>query len=275
MIDPCTLIQLEGTTHCNAKCKFCPVGFLPLERPSGEMREELFRKIVAEGMQMGVEDFLIFLNGEPLMDRRFFPWLDYLAERDLHSTLFTNGSLLTRPKADKLATYQGVLRHITFSFHGGNAETYHHVMGLNFEKTRANVEYFLSINQDRIPTQVYLLKYEDTEASEPAFRALWGQRAFVSEAYFNWAGLTESQRNKALQLPPQPCQRLLHHMVILASGQVALCCLDYQGAVNWGDANIDHLSTIWERAQPWRDRHKALDFSMPLCSQCNLNRFGG
>lgn len=235
------------------------------------MERPLFEKIVREGMEMGVRHFIPFLNGEPLMDRRFFDWMDYLAEHDLTVTLFTNGSLLTRAKADRLAQYTNIDL-INFSFHGGNAETLKNVMGLNFEKTRANVEYFLSIA--KVPTRVYLLSYEDTVESEPEFRKIWGDKAFVSHAYFNWAGLSISERNKAFELPPKPCQRLINHMTILQDGRVALCCMDYQGAVIHGDANTEHLSDIWARIQPLRERHKNYDFDMPLCKTCNMNRFG-
>lgn len=273
-IDQCTLIQIENTTACNATCNFCPVGFIQDPgRPIAPMNNDLFYKIVREGMEMGVSEFIPFLNGEPLMSRDFFLWMDYLAERNLRTALSTNGALLTKDKADRLAQYTNISQ-ITFSFHGGNSDTYRHVMGLNFEKTRAKIEYFLSIA--KVPVKIYMLKYEDTEASEQGFLETWdGQDVMVSEAYFSWGGLTQSARNKHLEQPVQPCKRLLNHMAILNTGQVALCCMDYHGAYNWGDANTEHLADIWARAQPLRERHKAMDFSMNLCDKCNMNRYGG
>lgn len=270
MIDTCQIIQLESSTACDGTCDFCPVNSIPLNRPKGTMKQALFEKIVREGMDMGVKQYLLFLNGEPLLFKPLFAWMDYLAERNLHTTLFTNASQLTAEKAQRLATHPA-LDFLTVSYHGGDKDTYERVMGLDYDKAKAQVEYFLSLNPS-FPVKVYLLDYPETHASVEAFKATWGERAMVSAAYFSWGGLRPNP-NKALELPPHPCERLLYHMTIDVQGKVNLCCMDYHSAVVWGDANTEPLADIWQQAQIWRDRHKALDFSMPLCKDCSMNRY--
>ncbi len=271
MNDICTTVQIETIAHCNATCDFCPVGFLPFNRPQGVMPDSLYRKIVDDAVDMGVTTVIPFLNGEPLMDKHLFDRLDYIAAKGLRTVIFTNGSLLNKAKADRLATYTNI-DSITFSFHGGDEYTYEKVMGLNFNYTRKNIDYFLTITQ--VPTNVYLLSYEHTRESVDAFKQLWREHAFVSEAYFTWGGLTESQRARLLEHPPQPCQRLLHHMTVLVDGRVNLCCMDFHGAVILGDVNQMALADIWAGNQAMRNRHKRYDFDMALCRDCSMNRYG-
>lgn len=263
-------LQIESSTACNARCNFCPVGLKKLTRPKGHMSDELFHKLVKEAMEIGVEETLIFKDGEPLLFNRFFEWLDYLSERDLKTAIFTNASLLTREKADRLAQYKNI-KFIYCSVHGGDKATYESMMGLNYETTVANVQYLISVAHN-FPVTVYMLSTAQTKASEAGFNQLWGSHAFISGAYYNWGGAVENP-DPSTEGPQEPCGRILTQLQVLHDGRVALCCQDGDGSVILGDANTEHIQTIWERAQPLRDRHKAYDFAMSLCENCNLNRY--
>jgi len=272
-MDPLEQIQYEGTAHCNAHCKFCPVGDPRhyFTRKQGTMKQPVFEKIISDGMDLGITKYLPFLNGEGLLAPSFFPQMDYMAERNLTVTLFTNVSLLTREKAERLAAYTNV-DFVMLSFHGGTKEAYERTMGLNFETSKANAEYFLSIA--KMPVSVYMLSYEDTLGTEGAFREMWGSRAFVSDAFFNWAGAVPNKRSEAFQHEQMPCARILHNMTILFDGRVSLCCMDHDGAVILGNVMEEHLGTIWERNQPMRDMHHQRRFAeLPLCKNCTLNRY--
>lgn len=263
-------LQIESSTACQAKCTFCPTGLGTIKRPKGQMSDELFHKIVAEGMEMGVEEWLLFKDGEPLIFKRFFEWMDYLAERHLQTALFTNAAQLTREKAERLASYTN-LKFVMCSVHGGDKASYEAMMGLNYEQTRANVEYFISLPKS-YRVDVYMLETPETHASVPEFLRTWGVRSFVSPAYYNWGGEIENP-NKAHEGKQVPCGRILNQMQVLWDGRVALCCMDAHGEVILGDLNTETVRDVWERMKPLRDRHLAYDFDMPLCRDCNLNRF--
>lgn len=260
------LIQFETTTACNATCTMCP---LPtMQRTRGRMTEALFHKIIREGMEMGVTHYIPFLNGEPLIDRRIFDWLDYMAERELTVTLFTNISLLTPEKADRLAGYANV-ESVTLSFHGGTKDSYERVMGLDYDDCKAKAEYFLSVAPYRV--QVYMTEFEDNAGTVPQFRQTWDGHSFVG-AYWNWAGDRDSAMNDRRHVPQKPCHRVLEQMTIMWDGRVNLCCMDIEGRVVLGDANTMHLREIWDGNQWMRDKHLAHDFDLPLCRDCNMNR---
>lgn len=268
MTDTLETIQFETTTACNARCTMCP---LPtMQRTRGRMSEALFHKIVHDGLEMGVRHFIPFLNGEPLVDPRFFAWMDYMAERDIITTIFTNVSLLTAEKAQRLAQYTNI-NEVVLSFHGGTKEAYERVMGLDYDDCKAKTEHFLSIAP--YPVKVYMTEFEDNAGTRAAFRATWGDHAFIG-AYFNWAGDRPSALAARHLQSPKPCARVLGQMTIMWDGRVNLCCMDIEGRVVLGNANTQHLRDIWENNQAMRNRHKALDFDMPLCKTCNVNRYG-
>ena len=60
-----THLQIEPTTHCNLRCLLCPVN-TGLNRPTGRMDFEVFRKVVDE---VGAYLFLYFSGtGGPSLD---------------------------------------------------------------------------------------------------------------------------------------------------------------------------------------------------------------
>lgn len=270
-------VQFEGISICNAHCPFCPVGDPKryFTRKQGQMSQEVFEKIIHDAIDLGVKHVIPFLSGEPLLAKTFFPWMDYIAEKGLTTTVFTNVSKLDKDKADRLAQYTNIDQ-VMLSFHGGTAEAYEKSMGFgpgSYDKNTAQAEYFISVS--RSPVAVYMLNYEDTLGTEAQFREQWGSRAFVSDAFFNWAGdITVSDRSKSFEGARYPCPRALHHLTFLHTGVASLCCMDSQGKVALGDIMQEHMGEIWERNQWRRDMHHQLRFDeLELCKDCNLNRF--
>ena len=62
------IVQIESTNICNAKCVFCPRD--DMERRQGIMDMALFRKIVDECVELGIEHVRMHNYGEPFVDRR-------------------------------------------------------------------------------------------------------------------------------------------------------------------------------------------------------------
>jgi radical SAM protein with 4Fe4S-binding SPASM domain len=270
MDDALGIVQVETSTACQAKCRFCPTGNGLRTRNGFRMGWDLFTSIVNQARDMGVRIIIPYGNNEFFLDKRWPDIMDYLFLTGMDVYLNTNVSLLGPDKIDKLIQYPN-LKEMTLSLHGWGKENYEAVMGLPFEQTRANAHYL--IDHAPFPVRLYFLRYEDTLDSEAAFRAEWGERASVSDAFFNWSGEVVSDRNKQFELPQHPCSRVLNTLFVLASGKVALCCMDYDGKVELGDLNAEPLADVWARNQPMRDRHHANDFDMPLCKNCNMNRW--
>ena len=86
----------------------------------------------------------------------------------------------------------------------------------------------------------------------------------------NWAGEGEPARRTAIR---KPCHRLWRTFTILAGGEVALCCLDYDGQHVLG--RLDPGTTIREifDGQPYREvrrqHRQARQSEIDLCATCS------
>ena len=235
-----------------------------MKRKGGVMSDELFHKIVTEGMEMGVKVFTPFLNGEPFLFPKLFEWLDYLKERKLTFDVYTNASMMTKEKAEKINTYDNI-REIVFSFHGFDKASYQAQMGTDYDKCKANIDYFISIA--KIPYRVYMLDSAITRPGIKTFQETWGEKSFIGK-YVNWAG----KRPASMEGTQHPCPRILSEMTVYWDGRVNLCCMDSDAGVILGDLNKQSVREIWESNQWMRDKHHNFDFDLPLCRDCNMYR---
>lgn len=261
-MDKLTTIQIESSTACNGNCTFCPR--FDMKRPGGEMTDELFHKIVDEGIEMGVKMITPFLNGEPFVFPRLFEWLDYLEERDIYFTLYTNAAALTKEKAARINAYKNITE-LVFSMHGYNKESYEMQMRIPYEKSKANVEYFISIA--KIPYKVYLLASAINTQGIEQFKVTWPENNIFIGKYVNWAG----KRPSNMDGTRNPCGRILSEMTVYWDGRVNLCCMDSDAGIILGDLNTQSIKEVWESNQWMRDKHKSLDFDLELCRNCNFN----
>ena len=96
-----THMQVEPTNCCNLKCALCPVTE-GLERESGMMDMDVFRKIVDEG---GKHVFLMLLWewGEPFLHPQAYEMIAYARKNGIKVISSSNGHRFTRPgEAEKL-----------------------------------------------------------------------------------------------------------------------------------------------------------------------------
>lgn len=212
---------------------------------------------------MGINTYVPFLNGEPFIFPRIYTWLDYMQKHHLRVAIHTNAELID---VDKLCKYSNIKR-INCSLGGATKGTYDKIMrGPKFEKVVGNIKKLI----DKVPkkVRVSMVVCEENAHEVELFKKIWGKYAKVARD-INWAGAKESY----LDVPKKqrPCDRILKTITILWDGRVCLCCMDYDGKVILGDLNIESLEGINARIEVLRERHRKLDFDMPLCRVCNNN----
>jgi len=255
-------IQFESSTACNARCTICPR--YDMTRPMGEMSDKLFYKIIKEGKELGANRFYPFLNGEPFVFSRIWQWLDYMKEEKVSFALYTNAEFMN---VDRIIQYPN-MRYINCSFNGATKETYDKLMrGPDFETAKKNIEDLIKKAPFRV--QVSMVVTEENEHEIEVFKKMWGRKAKISQ-FVNYANARhsaiEKKGNKRV-----PCYEILNSINILWDGRVCLCCMDHDGRVTFGDLNKESLKDIVKRIEPLKERHRALDFDMLLCRDCNYN----
>lgn len=94
------MVVWNFTQACNFSCKHC------YQDARYRLEDELsLEKQIAVVDELADNDvvFLAFSGGEPLMSPTFWPVAEHARKRELHLTLATNGSLLTKDVAKRLA----------------------------------------------------------------------------------------------------------------------------------------------------------------------------
>ena len=139
-------LQVEVTGACNLRCRMCLVSYRPaLGKTTGSMDFGTFKALLDElpDLEMVTMQGL----GEPLLAPDFFRMLEYLAERGVRMGFNTNGTLLTRDKAERLVRLGVEWLHV--SLDGASAATYEDVRGRsNFELVKANVRGLVDVMRE-------------------------------------------------------------------------------------------------------------------------------
>jgi len=119
------ILFIELTTECNLNCKMC--FRRTMTEPRGFMDEKLFKKILNDAEECGV-DFIWFGGwGEPTYHPKFLEFAEDVKSRGFKLGINTNGTLLSPDYAEKLVKL-GVDR-ITISIDAAMPQTYAEIRG--------------------------------------------------------------------------------------------------------------------------------------------------
>jgi len=132
-----TALNIETTNLCNLKCKMCPHELIT--RQKGIMSMNLYKKILYDAKQFGIEELFLNNYGEPLLDPLIFERIKLAKLFGFKCGFFTNGYYLTHENIEKLLEVQPDF--IQISFDGALKESYEAIrIGSNFEKVYKNVQ---------------------------------------------------------------------------------------------------------------------------------------
>lgn len=258
-----TKINIESSTRCSAMCVFCPR--YEMTRKMGDMSDELFHKIIKEGREMRVKRYSPFMNGEPFVFPRIWEWLDYMEKEGVLVSLYTNGSNID---VDRLLKYSNI-EYLDFSINAATPETHHKVMRMREGIWDKVIENYTKVRKARkFFVRASLVKCSANIHEVAAFRSMF--RGAKVCGFGNWTGARfDPIERKGERVP---CYPLFSQMYILWNGDVVPCCMDFDGKQILGDANKENLSDIWYKNSEWmREKHRKLEFDIPVCSQCNYN----
>ena len=270
-------IHIESSTACNAKCRMCPHSELTRR---GMMDDDLFRSIIDQAVDLGCGAFTLFRVGEPLLFPRLFDWMDYLKEKQVKVSIYTNGSHLTPTISEKLKTYADMYCDFTISFHGVDKDSYEAMMGLDFDQVRSRIQELMVDNP--IKVNIYSLA-DDTYDPQyhNNFCALWEWVGFAgvgTAPFMEWAGNIEGVRtNRTLRdegtaMRVVPCPRVMHEIDVMVDGTVCLCCVDAHGDITFGNLKYMSLEQVLDHKlrRYYQEKHESSESEeLPLCKHCS------
>ena len=275
-------ISIETVGRCNATCHFCPNPVL--ERRHTVMDDALFEKIVRELGEIPREHAInIFPNlvNEPFMDRKFCERLEHINRVLPNATLtiFTNFNVVHRDLLEKLTRVRNI-RAFNVSLNAANREEYEAVMGIDFERTVANLRRLMAFNREHriYPGPLLLSRVADhTPADrryEPECIALFGEfEAGVDFAVrvknrTDWLGRVDVEHSPVPHA--LPCGAWFD-LDITCTGTVLHCCMDAHGDYAIGDVTSSSVLDVYNAPafRAYRETLFARESVHP-CSTCPL-----
>lgn len=248
-------ISIETQAKCNAVCTFCP--YPTLDRIGTKLSDETLDRIIDE-LKDHPHPFILspFKVNEPFLDKRLIPFCRKVEERIPNAVLriFTNGSALTARHIEEVAGLKRVV-HLWVSLNEHRADEYKALMGLDFDRTVANLDALhAAVCAGAFRHEVVVSKVAAEGLNEPIqddfiefVGTMWPKFKIHLIKPDGWLGDIPLG---SPEIPDAPCSRWFE-LSIMATGKVALCCMDGQGQFTIGDVHEQSLFEIYN-GKAWR-----------------------
>lgn len=277
-------VWIENTNHCNAACVMCPRELQ--SRDKGIMNFDLYKKIIDEISVYKEEVKRVHMHnfGEPLLDKKLPERIKYAKSKGIKHVYFvTNASLLNKKNSELLIN--SGLDEFKISFYGVDKTTYNNTMiNLDFDKTLNNIVQFFDIRRrsgkknPKVVLQLIPNSIKGNETKEKWINLFNNYISLEIGDRFNFFELHNfgdgrnyiETKNRDIR---NTCNYPWRTMVILQSGFVTACCLDYNGSINLGSINSKSILEIWndQKYTKLRNDFKNLNYSdYKVCQKCDI-----
>lgn len=286
-------ISIEPTTACNLRCPECPSGLRAFSRPTGNLRRDLFTRIMDElGDDLWALTF--YFQGEPYIHPQFLDMVGVAAERGLYTSTSTNAHFLSDAKAE--ATVRSGLSRLIISLDGTDQGTYaaYRREG-ELEKVldgAARIVEWKRRLKSLTPHVVFqFLVVRPNEHQIPQAKAL-ARKVGVDDLWLKTAQIYDPRDDHPL-IPVQDrysryrrnangvwevknrmadeCWKMWHSCVVTWDGRVVPCCFDKDAHHVLGDLRTHSFRELWhgEAYNDFRRRLLMARSSIDMCRNCS------
>lgn len=234
-------VNIETTTHCNLRCKWCPNSKYDrgLKKNEKKMSEKLFKKIIGELAEIKFKGIIRpFFYGDPLVDERMPELIKYIKKKLPQGKVYlnTNGVALTVDLYKKLQ--------------------------------EAGIDYLMisQYTKEMLPNVKEVFEYLKTRPKKEnkAKYRLFNENAFII-----------SNRGGEVDVPvigERPfCAYPGHYdLTINYRGDVVLCCNDYHSKIKFGNVKDEKIMDIWKKPHYYKLRKEVRTgtYKLPICKKC-------
>lgn len=281
-------IMIEVTNACNLKCKMCY--HKNMKRKIGFMSEELFRKVIKEAIDLGVENVGLYTTGEAFLHPKIFDFIKIAKQKGINYVyITTNGISLNKDKIQKII--ESGLDSIKFSIDSATKEFYEEIkVGASWGKLIANIKLLKKL-RDEVDSKLKIFaSYLITKGNYNdlfKYNAVFGD--LIDETLFSFIDNQGGQVDVGFMIPNEmkeylnklitpsdelfPCGLLWHRFIINYDGTLTICCIDFDAKLVYGDLDRSTLRECWnnKKMQKFRKIHRERKFELlPLCHKCNF-----
>lgn len=285
-------ISIEPTTACNLRCPECPSGLRAFSRPTGNLKQDFFRKTIDE-LHKQLIYLIFYFQGEPYINPGFLDMVKYAKDKGIYTITSTNGHFLNDANAKK--TIESGLDRMIISVDGTTQETYENYrkegnLDSVLQGARNIVKWKKEMNSATPHTIFQFLVVKPNEhqideiyklAEEIGIDEVKLKTAQVYEyekgndliptiekysRYKKNSDGTYSVKNKLLN----HCWKLWHACVITWDGLVVPCCFDKDATHRLGDMKEKPFKEIWQGKDYDRFRKQLLQGrdQIDICKNC-------
>jgi radical SAM protein with 4Fe4S-binding SPASM domain len=277
-------INIETTNICNAKCVFCPYPIMKREKYNMSDDEFLgiIEKIRDHRYKPKTIGFAFF--GEPFVDKKLTERIRQ-ARRVLGNSVAlsvtTNASLIRSELVEAILTSGIDL--INVSFNGLDKADYENSMKLKFEITDNNVKRLLAERRRLALLRPYItvgcvMHSANANMDVTEFLRKWKAlgadtvTVYPVNAHHETIKVRAHPRVVKRDTRYYPCRSLWMDAVIASSGDITICCLDYDADYKLGNVFKEDWGALFENSQrrAYQDMHTTnRGGDIPICSNCD------
>lgn len=273
---------IEVTSFCNARCFFCPN--VKMKRVKNIMSTKMLIKIAKRIKDEGIipKQFNLTGTGEPLIDKELFTKIRILRKHFPESEIFFPTNLALANENIQKKMLSSGLDSISVSLNADNAVDYKKIMGLDYEITIKNLKSLIKLrNKNKSKLKIYLKLAANPVNKDSINRFVknWeGKVDGIGVSWIHsWAGSIDNGDKRGQSKKLYPCRSLFEQIIIHSNGNIALCCVDYEGRVVGGNVDKNNILSAFyaPNIEKIRDLHrtrKINNFSM--CSNCRFAERG-
>jgi MoaA/NifB/PqqE/SkfB family radical SAM enzyme len=246
----------------------------------GYMDFDLYKKIIDEGEKYNLDSIKLSWRGEPLLHPKIVDMVRYAKQHKITEVSFnTNAELLN----DKLSSdlIDSGLDRIMFSVDGVSRKTFETIrVGGNYDKVIKNINDFIRIKKEKNKTKpftrIQFIKMEENKHEEVEFFNKW--EGIIDEVYTSPSlpmKINDDIIREFKIKGRKPCAQLWRRLFISWDGKVSACCIDWNTAINLGNANQDSIYSIWHgnEIQNMRKNHCQLKMENLCRNCCNFDSY--
>lgn len=272
-------VIIETTNICNARCVMCP--HTVMKRSQMIMDDTIFYAIIQHLKDDDIKPLAFILNGfgEPFIDKKILERANYLKNNFPLSVvkLYSNFALVSQEIIQKVLNSS--LNEINISFNGYSKENYEKVMGLKYNKTLSNIEFLLAERKrcnSKLKIRISMALVSDNDQYVKSFIDKWkitvdsvsvNKIHSYGHAVQDCSCINKINYNKLTY----PCKYLWNTLVVGVSGDIFLCCLDYDGEYQMGNIKDSGILDIFysEKYENIRRAHLQNKIkNLKICSDC-------
>jgi radical SAM protein with 4Fe4S-binding SPASM domain len=258
-------VIFEMTSRCNFMCRMCPQQ--NLKRPRMDMEGALYRKIIDEIDEYGIEGLWLYHLGESLLHPEFRKNIEHISTKNNLGVIWmsTNGQYFTEENIR--CVLDSNIDYINFSAHAVTEKTYKTVSSQgDFTTIQANLKKFYKLKgADNLPRKPFMhcqmIEQETTKYEVDAFLEKHYKRAdIVSINMLEYVNLPKNKYGfrQRERKPLTTCQRVSRNdCFICSNGDVTICDAAYNGEIYLGNIGESSLFDIWNSDM----RKKILDLN--------------